>query len=123
MGKIMKKLLILALLTTFSISHAGIKVGGSVEHTLKCLSSSRVQGTQIGLLIRTAALAPQYNVLGIALTARPLVSGAKDKVTPLEQVSQTAYNANFKAKDIEVLLDKGTFEANLKLGDYEFSCK
>ena len=120
----MKNALLILTLTTFSqFSFASMRAGGPVEYGLKCLSRNPSVGSQVGLIVTTAALAPQYNVRGIALTTKAIAPNAKVNKTALNQVEQTAYNATFASKGIKVQLDKGNFQAVLNLGSMEYFCK
>lgn len=118
-----KSLVVLSLAILTLSSFANAMSGGSVQHNLTCTPNKRLLGMQVGLIVTTAALAPQYSVRGIALTQSVIIPNAPLHVTQLQQVTQTAYNATFSANDIEVNLDKGTLQAALMLGANEYSCK
>ena len=119
----MKKL-ILSLLVVSNVSFAALVPGAQVLHTLKCTSSTiPFVGSEVGLQVTTQALAPKYNVRAIALTTKAIILNAQVVVTQLKQESQTAYNATFVKKGVSVLLDKGTFKAELTLGAINYSCK
>lgn len=120
----MKKSLLVLSLTLMSLSSfASMRAGGNVEHALKCGSRNRVMGVQFGLVVTTAALAPQYNVRAITLTKRILSPNAKLEKIALKQDNQNAYIATFETKDVKVTLDKSTFKASMYVGLNEFVCE
>jgi hypothetical protein len=100
-----------------------MRAGGAVAHSLNCSSKTRIMGVQYRVVVLTAALAPQYNVRGINVLSRVISPNATEKVIHLSQTNQTAYNATFATKDIEVSLDKGTMKATLNIGERELKCE
>lgn len=118
-----KTILTLSLIAVSQLSFASMSAGGEINHTLRCASRNPSIGSQVALVVTTAALAPQYNVRGIALTTKAIAPNAKVNITQLKEANQTAYNATFAAKGVKVQLDKGTMAATLNLGTVEYSCR
>lgn len=93
--------------------------GGRIVHEFECDAPHSDEGMIAGvgyhLSCQTQAVAPQYSVRSCSLSSHPVVPNARERDIPLKQSSQDAKTAIFDGKDVEVILNKATFEAVVRL--------
>ncbi len=100
--------------------------GGVMKHKLSCQILDQRVGVGYGLLVKTQALAPQYNVRGISLLSWVVYPNAPITEKDLEQLHQDATSATFASPDgqVKVELDKRDYRAEVFFdGKLALSCK
>lgn len=131
----MKKILVImfALISTktsFAQSHnSGLVPGGGVVHELFCApahndSNSMPMGISYRMYCKTAALAPQYNLVGCSLIRENTQRTHREEVLLIVE-KQSKVNAILANQElnIHVKLTKSDLSADLNLHGLEFRCE
>ena len=116
---------IFASMTTF-VSAKEMRAGGSTVQVLACKAvKSAPKNLSVSLELVRAAVNPQYNIKGATLVKKTFdpANGNPEKRSVLAQKEQTAYNATFGGKDVNVEIDKSPLKATVTIGSAEYSCK
>lgn len=102
--------------------HKPSPVGGPMRHQFVCgaphSSAGMLDGVGYSATCQTAALPPQYSVLGCQLFSQVVYPGAPRREILLQPVAQDAQTAEFVSEDgIQLVLNKSDFTIQVQLSE------